>query len=352
MDAIERVTKVLRGEVPDRVPVALHCYLMACRMHGGRFDEILRDGALMAEAQLGMWRAFQHDAIMLENGVGAAAEALGCTIRYTPDGPPHVEEPLIKTLDDLEKLRVPDPERTFPLDQMLKTTRIVKKETSGKVFINGRSDQGPIALAFALTGPECFLTMLMDPELRDWCQKLLSLCSQVNIAIGQAQLRAGADSSTIGLVGASLISPALFNTFELPGARAYCSALRQAGGFAFVHACGHETMMLENLLATGADCLELDPETDPETCKRTTHGRASVLGMVDPAQVMQFGTPEAVQEQTKRMLGIMAPGGGFIIGPGCALPADTPEENVQTLMECVWREGIYGKDGRTRVEFH
>jgi hypothetical protein len=46
MDSIERVTKVLRGEVPDRVPVALHGYLMACRMHGGPFDEILRRGAL------------------------------------------------------------------------------------------------------------------------------------------------------------------------------------------------------------------------------------------------------------------------------------------------------------------
>ena len=44
MDAVERVTKVLRGELPDRVPVALHNFLMACRMHGGRFDEILRDG--------------------------------------------------------------------------------------------------------------------------------------------------------------------------------------------------------------------------------------------------------------------------------------------------------------------
>ena len=110
--------------------------------------------------------------------------------------------------------------------------------------------------------------------------------------------------------------------------------------------------MLENLLATGADCLELDPETDPEICKRTVHGRASVLGMVDPTRVMRFGTPEAVREQTRQMLAIMAPGGGFLIGPGCALPADTPEENVQALMECVWREGLYGEDGRTRVEFH
>jgi uroporphyrinogen decarboxylase len=350
MESIERVTKVLRGELPDRVPVGLHCYLLACRMHGGRFDEILRSGELQAEAQLNAWRTFGHDVIMLENGVCAEAEALGCAIRYTADGPPHVAEPLIKELDDLDKLRLPDPERTFPLNELLKATRIVKQETGGKVFINGRSDQGPIALALALTGPERFLTMLMEPEHRDWCLRLVDFCTRVNVALGEAQRRAGADSSTIGLAGTSLISPALFDAFELRGARAFCAALRRSGGFAFVHACGDETLLLENLLATGADCLELDPQTDAATCKRAMQGRASVLGMIDPAQVMGLGTPEAVRRQARQMLALMGPGGGFIIGPGCALPADTPEENVQALMECARREGVYGADGRLRSQ--
>ena len=350
MNAVERVTKVLRREVPDRVPVALHNFLMACQMHGGRFDTILRDGELMAEAQLNLWRTVGHDVLMLECGVCAEAEALGSKIRYTADGPSHVEEPLIKNLDDLDKLTVPDPERTFPLNELLKTTRIVTRETGGKAFINGRSDQGPMALAATLTGPERFMTMLMDPDMNDWCRRLLTFCSQVNIALGKAQLRAGAHGSTIGLYGASLISPRLFDIFELPGTRAFCAALQASGGFAFVHACGDETLLLKNLVATGADCLELDPGTDAELCKRAIQGQTSVLGMIDPTQVMRFGTPADVRRQANEMLSTMGPGGGFIMGPGCALPADTPLENVQALMECARREGVYGADGRTAAK--
>jgi uroporphyrinogen decarboxylase len=186
----------------------------------------------------------------------------------------------------------------------------------------------------------------MDPELEGWCRKLVAFCSRVNVALGEAQRRAGADGSAIGLAGTSLISPSLFDAFELPGAQAFCKALQRTGGFAFVHACGDETQLLENLLATGADCLELDPGTDAAACKRAVEGRSSVLGMIDPTQVMHLGTPEAVRQHARRMLAVMGPGGGFIIGPGCALPADTPEENVQALMECVRCDGRYGADGR------
>ena len=277
MNSLERATKVLRGEVPDRVPVALHCYLMACRMHGGRFDEILRDGAMMAEAQLGLWKEFGHDVIMLEIGVCAAAESLWGFDSLYARRPPHVEEPLIKKLDDLEKLRVPDPERTFPLNQLLRTTRLVHQRDARQGMINGRSDQGPIALALALTGPGTFFDDAHGFRLRSMVPQTLGVVQPSEHCDWGSTASRGAHSSTIGLAGASLISPHLFERFELPGAKADCAALKRNGGFAFVHACGHELVMLEHLIATGADCLELDPETHPVKCKQVVQAERVCL---------------------------------------------------------------------------
>ena len=71
--------------------------------------------------------------------------------------------------------------------------------------------------------------------------------------------------------------------------------------------------------------------------------------MIDPTKVMRLGTPDTVRHQTREMLATMGSGGGLIIGPGCALPADTPEENVHALVACVRREGVYRADGRPRI---
>ncbi|HZO98703.1 MAG TPA: uroporphyrinogen decarboxylase family protein [Terriglobia bacterium] len=345
MTSLERTMAVLDHRIPDRVPVGLHNFLMACRMIGADFVDGLRSGETIAEAQLAAWREFGHDVIMHENGVCAEAEAMGCGILYQKDRPPHVQEPLIHSLDEVEKLEVPDPETTSPLNELLKATRLLVRETKGEVFIIGRADQGPMALASALCGPERFLLACSDETQRPKVLRLVEICSRMNIAFGQAQRRAGAHASSIGAYGSSLISPAMFDALEFPGDKAFCDAMRKIQCKSFVHSCGDETALLENLIRTGADCLELDPGTDPATCKSAVDGKTTVLGMLDPSRVLWQGTSDEVRQHTLDIMRVMAPGGGFIMGPGCALPADTPRNSIHIVMECARTAGVYHPDG-------
>jgi MtaA/CmuA family methyltransferase len=345
MTSLERAAAVLEHRIPDRVPVALHNYLMACRLCGMDFGDALRSGEAMAEAQLAAWREFGHDVIMHENGVCAEAEALGCKIAYRTDIAPHVAEPLVKSLDEVDGLRVPDAETTFPLSEILKATRILVKETRGRVFIMGRADQGPMALASALMGPQQFLLAVADPALRPRIRRLCDICSQMNIAFGEAQKRAGAHGTSLGAYGPSLISPRVFGELEQPRLAEFCARMRRAGLSTFVHACGNETRYVEDLMESGADCLELDPLTDAAVCKRQARGKVAVLGMLDPVQVLHKGSVEDVRRHATEILRIMAPGGGFLMGPGCALPADTPPANIHMVMECARSAGRYSPDG-------
>ncbi len=345
MTSLERTLAVLEHQVPDRVPVALHNFSMACRMIGADFAQALRSGETLAEAQLTAWREFGHDVIMHENGVCAEAEALGCGILYQSGCPPHVQEPVLKSFGDVDRLQIPDPEKTFPLNELLKATRILVRETGGRVFVIGRADQGPMALAAALCGPENLLLACAEEALLPKVLRLLALCSRMNIVFSEAQHRAGAHGSSIGAYGSSLISPPMYDRFEFPGDKAFCDALRRIGCTSFVHSCGDETALLENLVRTGADCLELDPRTDPTACKKALDGRTSVLGMLDPAGILWRGTVDEVRWHTLEMMRTLAPGGGFIMGPGCLLPADTPESSIHMVMECARSAGVYHADG-------
>ena len=345
MTSLDRTIAVLDLKVPDRVPVALHNFLMACHMSGGDFSQILRSGEMLAQAQLAAWREFGHDVIMHENGVCAEAEAMGCGISYPARGAAHVEDPVIKSAEDIDNLEIPDPETTFPLNEMLKSTRILVKETRGEVFVIGRADQGPMALAAALWGPEKFLLAAADPEMRSQVLKLLEKCTRMNIVYGNAQSRAGAHGTSIGSYGHSLISTKMFDELEFPGDKAFCDAMRKIGCRSFVHSCGDETRLLPNLVATGADCLELDPKTDPEACKLAIEGRTTALGMLDPHGVLLRGELGEVRDHTLKIMRVMAPGGGFLMGPGCALPPNTPPDSIHMVMQCARREGVYAPDG-------
>ena len=60
MTSLERTLAVLDHRVPDRVPVALHNFLMACHSVGGDFGETLQSGELLAEAHLAAWMCFSN----------------------------------------------------------------------------------------------------------------------------------------------------------------------------------------------------------------------------------------------------------------------------------------------------
>jgi uroporphyrinogen-III decarboxylase len=112
-----------------------------------------------------------------------------------------------------------------------------------------------------------------------------------------------------------------------------------------VHQCGNTVAVLKDMAGSGADFLELDAVTDMKQAKEATRGKTAVLGMVDPANVMHLGSRELVREKTRLAIQIMGPGGGFIVGPGCAIAPETPAENVAAMVDCALAHGHYRSDG-------
>ena len=346
-NSIERVETVLRGDIPDRVPVDLHNFLMVAQASGLPFPEFMQSGQAMAEGHIKAWREYGHDLIILENGTVALAQACGCQVEYIAGSAPVHIAPAIRSLDEIDNLRIPDPYTAHPLVENLKATRIVSKEIGRQAFIMGRADQGPFSLASMLLGVQEFLMALADPANKEKLHRLLAFSLEVVYRYAVAQSEQGAHITSIGesLSGPDVTSPKMYREYEWGYAKRLTERLKEKSISLAYHICGNGTRIVGDMTETGAAVLELDYKCDLQKIKQATQGKTTILGVIDPSGVLALGTPALVTEKVREELDMLAPGGGLILGPGCALPPMTPPENIHTLIETTHRYGRYSPDG-------
>lgn len=345
MTSLERVMTTVGHGIPDRVPVDLHNFLPAVQHAGFPIGEALQDGEMIAESQLRSWRDFGHDVLLVENGVIAEAQACGCEAEYPAHQPPDlVTHILADGLERVRDLEVPDPATTFPMSELIKAVRILAREIGDRVFIMGRADQGPVALFGALRGYEQFIIDLELDEEPELIREVLDYCVRVHRRYAEALRDAGAHGTSMGGAGVDLIGPRLHRAFCHPAAREVIGAVGSPDFPYSLHICGDSTLILEDMVATGAQILELDYKTDMHVAKEILRGRATFMGNVNPV-TLWGGSPADVDAEAREAIGILAPGGEFVLGAGCALSLDTPDDNVHALVDAASRYGRYRSDG-------
>lgn len=336
MNSIERTLCTLSFQPVDRVPVDLHNFMVTPRFLGVKdFSSFYMDGEAMAEGQIKAWERYGHDILLLENGTAALAEACGVKVQYQQDSAPVAKTPAINSLDEVEKLEVPDPYKNPLLSELLKATRIVVEEIGDQAFIMGRADQGPFSLACEIRGTGEFLLDLAKGKKLDKAHQLLDFCRQVSERFALAQIEQGAHATSIGdsPSGPDLISPDYYREFAYPYIKTLVSDLKKKNIILAYHICGNSTPIIADMVNTGAAIIEIDQKADQKVSKAATAGKTTLLGPIDPSEVMANGTPELVTKKCNEALENMSTGGGFILGPGCALPPTTPDENIDALIE-------------------
>jgi uroporphyrinogen decarboxylase len=340
MNSIERTLATLSFKPVDRVPVDLHNFMMTPRYIGSEDDaDFYRNGQALAEGQIAAWRRFGHDVLLVENGTAALAEACGVEVEYMDDSAPVAKKPAISNLDEVDKLNLPDPYKDPLLSELLKATRLVVKEIGDQAFIIGRADQGPFSLACEIRGMGNFLMDIAIGEQMDKIHQLLDFCLEVTERYALAQIEQGAHATSIGdsPSGPDVISPKYYRQFAYPWVKKLAGNLKNKDIILAYHICGNATPIIDDMVASGADIIEIDQKSDQVTVKAAAAGKATLLGPVDPSEVMANGTPEEVKEKCIEALENLSAGGGFILGPGCALPQTTPDENVDVMIETAKR---------------
>lgn len=344
MTSLQRCMTVLNGGIPDRVPVCLQNFMHAAAVAGYSLQDYCVDGEKMAAAHLVTWEKFGHDMIDLENGVTALAGAVGCTVEiYDAKSPPWVTKPALESLDQIDQLKPIDVEQDGTLPAMLQATRILAKEVGNHVCLLAEADQGPFSLAAQIVGIEEFLLALLNPKKTELVQRLLRYTTEQVITYSRALIDAGAHVTMMGesIAGPDVCSPKVYRQFAFPYEKQVVETLRAEGKVIGMHICGNATRIIDTMVETGARFLQVDYKIDRPLCKQAAQGKTTLIGTVDPSEVLARGTPDDVRQAAHLDLEQLAAGGGFMLSPGCSLPYTTPNVNVSTLIEVAHADGRY-----------
>jgi uroporphyrinogen decarboxylase len=342
MTSIERVDATIHFRKPDRVPVDLHNFQPAAFATGTSMIDVFQDGELLADAMLQAWREYGHDMILLENGTACNAQACGLEVIYRDGMAPAAHDPIIKNLSEALDLEVPDPYQAFPMNEILKATRILSKAIGDKVWICARADQGPMDLSGQIRGLNEIMMDIGYGEEPDLIHALLDYSRRVATRYAYALIECGGHSTSIGepLGGPDLLSPRHYKQYPWRHEKAMVDELKAAGIILHNHICGNTIPIIDDFIATGAEVLEIDHKTDMRIAKDHARGKTTLLGNID-TNILAYGTPQDVDDACRAAIEIMAPDYGFILGPGCAMGPETPPDNIHALVEAAKKYGVY-----------
>lgn len=134
-----------------------------------------------------------------------------------------------------------------------------------------------------------------------------------------------------------IMGPTYWRRFIRPALKKMYDSIKSKGLYLCQHSCGDIHEVFGDLIDMGLDIYNtFQPEIyDVQAIKREYGKDLSFYGGVSTQHVLPFGTPDEVKEQTRNMLEIMKPNGGYIAAPTHAMPNDIPVENMLAFLDVV-----------------
>jgi len=136
------------------------------------------------------------------------------------------------------------------------------------------------------------------------------------------------------------MSPAMFQSTVLPYLERRIRHVRLfTDGAFFHHSCGAIRPLIPFLIKAGVQILNpLQPrarDMEPEGLKADFGNELTFYGGIDTQEILPNGTPEEVTAETRRVIGILGRGGGYVLSAAHHIQEDVPLENVVAM----YREG-------------
>lgn len=301
------------------------------QLMGITVKQLISDSGLQAA---GMKNVSEHTDSLACLGMmdlSVEAEAFGSEIRKSDDEVPTVIGRIIKTMEDADKLNVPDV-ASGRTSLYIKAIENVTKEVRDRPVLAGVI--GPFSLAGRLMDmTEIMANCYDDP---DFVNRTLEKTAEFSTNYILEFKKAGANGVVMAEPAAGLLSPGLVEEFSSRYIKKIVDRVKDDNFFFLYHNCGPNTpLMLPSLIGIGADAYHFG---DAVKLAQVLEGMPSdvlVMGNVSPSAQFRNGTVQSIYAVTTELLQECSKYKNFVISSGCDIPPMSPWENINSFFKAV-----------------
>lgn len=199
-----------------------------------------------------------------------------------------------------------------------------------------------------------FMDLALAPEFMN---RMLDRILDIHVRTIRNIFRAiGGDAVDVAFIADDLttdtgpmFSPAIYREFFKPRTKQIIAAIREFSDARILyHCCGAAHHYIDDLVECGVDAINPVQTSaagmDPGELKKRFGDRITFWGGIDTRRVLNHGTPEQVRDEVRRVIGALAPGGGYVLNFVHNAQPDVKPENVVAMVEAAREFGRYPVD--------
>jgi MtaA/CmuA family methyltransferase len=330
MNGYDRIVARLQGRPVDCLPLMPITMMFAADLIGVPYGRYAADHRVMVESQLAVAERFDLDFVSSISDPGREAADCGAAIQFFEDQPPAIDESraLLADKKKLSSLKVPDPLGGGRMQDRVEAAAAFRRQVGGHRLIEGWTE-GPCAEAADLRGINALMLDFYDDP--PFVRGLFDFVLEMNLAFAKAQVQAGADLIGVGDAAASLVGPKIYDEFVWPYEKKMVDALHAMGTRVRLHICGNTSRILGGMGRLGCEIVDLDFKVFLAQARQEMGNEQVLLGNLDPVAALRNSTPASITAAIAECYRQAGP--RYIVGAGCEVPRDTPQENLQALCD-------------------